>query len=341
MISYAVNLMGVRDSLPKRGNLRVATDISDLKRLLEGVPYPDAAAGGAGGKPPFGTTRPLSNAGESPRPGGGPSDRVASMSVDVKAIPPLEREMPASKGGASPSTGEIPPAKGEVPPSKSGMPPKGEPPQSKSEVPPSKGGGPPRNDGGPPHDGSGLPSGGGPPSKASQPPSGGSPQQSPGVRLAIAKDPKLKESALVFDNPKDFEALQSIQPSWPSAKVNIRIRSPHEVSFPFAPEMEGRFVHVVDVSFSEVAAGRTIKSRLLNALAGFKSALAPGVVERLGVGVRKIFKESLDTDMIRAMERYKAMMKEEGAEKIKVRVKHEKDIVFGEPAARVRRGARG
>ena len=176
---------------------------------------------------------------------------------------------------------------------------------------------------------------------ASQPPNSGSPQQGSGVRVAIAKEPKPNESALVFDKPGDRAILRGKKADWDQANVNVRVRAADETTYTFAPEMEGRYVYVVDVNVPIKTDAGSVRTLLINALAGFKRVLAPDTVARLRSGVLKIFKGRRDPEILRALEEYKALMNGEGADKIKIRVKHEKDIVLGEPAARVRRRARG
>ena len=147
---------------------------------------------------------------------------------------------------------------------------------------------------------------------------------------------------LVFDPTPNTEALLAAKPQWSAAKVNVRFRDPNEISFAHAPEMRDAYVQVVEVSVPVQLEKGSLKTLVLDALASFKAKLSPSRAERLNDEASKIFNGSLDQNLEKALERYKNMLIDEGAESIKMRLKHEgADFIVTDAAQEVRIPGRG
>lgn len=309
-------------------SIKIVTDVSDLGRSLETALNVEVAAGGAGGKPPFGAAKTAAAAGDSPRrPAFSVEYKLSENKPGQPAEPGAAAKAPR-KGSPSVAANDVPPVRDAPATRNDGPPTKSEPALPKKDAPSAQKG----------DRGSG---GGDPPSGkgGGDPPEGRGPTENPDLRVSLLERRPGRE--LQFESAVDRELLQKATISdWQKADVKVRVRAPGEADFPFAREMDGGFVHQVDVSVPAKIDGK-FKTVLVNALGRFKSALSPALAQRLDNGVQRIFKGSADPDLKRALQRYKEMLLDAGADKFKARVRSEKDIIVSDQAKRAWRSGGG
>ena len=138
------------------------------------------------------------------------------------------------------------------------------------------------------------------------------------------------------------DATLPLKPRWADAQINLSFREPGEVTFAHAPEMQGAYLHVIEVRVPVETASGGLKSLLVDALASFKARLTGARLDEANGALTKLFRGQIKHDLEGALQRYKGIMKEHGADDFKIRIRAEgADFIVTEAPHRSQETPRG